>query len=82
MILTVNWVLSVALMKVTASQVSYDRQYIESGGIFFDIIICEGQLFFNSFSECNNWHQNGIPCPDGKYCVDKHCIGNFNKGCP
>ena len=36
MILTVNLVLSVALMKVTASQVSYDRQYIESGGIFFD----------------------------------------------
>ena len=47
-----------------------------------DIIICEGQLFFNSFSECNNWHQNGIPCPDGKYCVDKHCIGNFIKGYP
>ena len=45
-----------------------------------DIIICEGQLFFNSLSECNNWHQNGIPCPDGKYCVDKHCIGNFIKG--
>ena len=70
-------------MKVTASQVSYGGQYIESGD--FSMIkthyhLLRRIIFQFFFSECDNYDQNGIPCPDGKYCVDKHCIGNFIKG--
>ena len=67
-------------MKVTASQVSYGGQYIESGDFQSDTLsFVKEKHFLIFFSECNNVHENGIPCPDGKYCVDKHCIGNFIK---
>ena len=70
-------------MKVTASQVSYGGQYIESGDFSMindTLSFVKEKHFSIFFSECDNYDQNGIPCPDGKYCVDKHCRGNFIKG--